>query len=100
MSKASPDFKNKETSFPLIVVAVVIILNAIIRIKVILSFSKSPLFTYLYTWKVKNVIMFLTRFEGNWAFSDRSIDSMNNFKNYSKDELYIQFTNDTSIIVK
>ncbi len=44
--------------------------------------------------------MFLTRFEGNWAFSDRSIDSMNNFKNYSKDELYIQFTNDTSIIVK
>lgn len=68
--------------------------------KVILSFSKRPLFTYLYTWKVKKEIIFLTLFDGNYAFSDKSIDSMNNFKNYSKDELYIQFTKETSIIVK
>jgi hypothetical protein len=45
MSRASPDFKNKDTSAEEIVDAVVRILNAIIKIKVILSFSKRPLFT-------------------------------------------------------
>lgn len=41
-----------------------------------------------------------TLLDGNVFLSDWSIESLNNFKNYSKDELYIQFINETSKIVK
>lgn len=44
--------------------------------------------------------MFSTFLEGNGAFSAKSIESLNNARNYSNDELYIQFTNATSNIVK
>ena len=47
ISKAAPDFKKILTSAAVIRFAVYNILKHIIRIKVILSFSKSPLFTYL-----------------------------------------------------
>lgn len=41
-----------------------------------------------------------TLLDGNVFLSDWSIESLNNFKNYSNDELYIQFINETSKIVK
>jgi len=45
-------------------------------------------------------MIFSTLLEGKVALSEFSIDSMNNFKNYPRDELYIQLTSETSIIVK
>jgi len=44
--------------------------------------------------------MLSTLFEGSYAFSDFSIDSLNNLRNYSKDELYIQLIYATSMMVK
>lgn len=41
-----------------------------------------------------------TLLAGNDTFSDQSIDCMNRVKNYSRDELYIQFTFATSRMVK
>jgi len=48
-SNAAPLLRNSETSAPLIFLSVYLTLKHIIRINEILSFSKSPLFTYLYT---------------------------------------------------
>ncbi len=45
-------------------------------------------------------MIFSTLLDGNWALADYSIDSMNNFKNYFNEELYIQLIKDTSIMVK
>jgi len=92
ISKAAPDFKKIETSAPLSLYAVTKILKHIIRIKVILSFSNNPLFTYLYTWKVRKAIILSTLLVGRAAFSESSMDSMKSLRNYSRDELYIQFT--------
>ncbi len=47
ISNAAPDFKNRDTSEPVIFIAVYKILKHIIKIKVILSFSNNPRFTYL-----------------------------------------------------
>jgi len=44
--------------------------------------------------------MFLTLFEGKLLFSDLSMESKNKVKNWSREELYIQFTKETSMIVK
>lgn len=72
----------------------------IIKINETLSFSNNPLLTYLYTKKVKNLIILSTLFEGNVFLSERSIESLNNLRNYSNEELYIQLTRETSKIVK
>ena len=45
-------------------------------------------------------MMFSTLFDGRVCLSELSIDSLNNFKNYSSDELYIQLIKETSRMVK
>lgn len=65
MSKEAPDFKNTPISPEEIFPAVVWILKHIINKKAVLSHSKSPLFTYLYTWKVYSSIIFSTLLEGS-----------------------------------
>jgi len=69
-SKSAPAFKNIPTSSLVIFPAVIRILNTIVKIYAVLSFSNNPLFTYLYTWNVRYLIIISTLFEGNYAFSD------------------------------
>lgn len=74
ISRAAPLFNKIDTSLELILFAVYRILKHIMRMKVILSFSNSPLFTYLYTWNVRYLIMVSTLLAGRDAFSDQSIE--------------------------
>jgi len=49
---------------------------------------------------VRNSIISSTLFEGRECFVEFAIESIYNFKNCSKEELYIQFTKESSIMVK
>lgn len=89
-SKSAPAFKYTPTSSLVIFPAVTRILNTMTKMYEVLSFSNNPRFTYLYTWKVKYFMMISTLFDGSCTFSDSSIEPSNNFKNYSREELYIQ----------
>lgn len=64
-SKSAPAFKKIPTSSLVIFPAVTNTLKHITNIKDVLSLSKRPLLTYLYTWKVKYLIIISTLLDGN-----------------------------------
>ena len=93
ISYPAPDFKNIPTSFPVSFLAVINTLKQIINMNVILSFSNRPLLIYLWTCLVITLIINSTLFCGEFAVGDFwARDQLNNYKNCSRELLYIQFT--------
>lgn len=101
ISSPAPALRKAPTSIPVNFLAVIRILKQTMRRKVILSFSKRPLLTYLWTCLVMTFMMNSTLFWGELAsglFWAR--DQLKSSRNCSRELLYIQLTKKSSIRVK
>lgn len=76
LSTTAPAFKNNDVSSEFNFLSVIKILKQIINRKVILSRSKSPQFTYLYTLYDKSFKIYSTSFIGSVVFGELSIDAL------------------------
>jgi hypothetical protein len=80
-SREAPALRKVPISPEVILLAVVCILKHIISMKVFLSFSNSPLLTYLKVWSDRNSIMNSTLFEGRGDFVESWMDSSKIYRN-------------------
>mmetsp|Transcript_29947 Transcript_29947/g.85562 ORF Transcript_29947/g.85562 Transcript_29947/m.85562 type:complete len:293 (-) Transcript_29947:2250-3128(-) len=89
-SKAEPALRKADTSPAVIWFAMTEIFIVTMSLNIILSRSKRPRFIYLYTWYVRKWMIFSTRFEVGWAFSEFFTEISNCPRNCSNEQLYIQ----------